>query len=90
MPMRHRAQADAAFMSPPTAALNGVFTVHSKLHVSFFGTVGLIRVHSLLSTSRSLLSVSSFSPVLHFMGVSALTHLSIKYIVVGQHKSAQK
>ncbi|CAB1112950.1 unnamed protein product [Ectocarpus sp. CCAP 1310/34] len=40
--------------------------------------------------SAKYIQTGSFSPVLHFMGVSALTHLSIKYVVVGQHKSAQK
>ncbi|CAN0035993.1 unnamed protein product [Scytosiphon promiscuus] len=40
--------------------------------------------------SAKYIQPGSFSPVLHFMGFSALTHLSIKYIVVGQHKTAQK
>lgn len=42
-----------------------------------------------LPDPRCFLGVPSFTPVLHFMAVSALTHLSIKYVVVGQHKSAQ-
>lgn len=47
----------------------------------------------LTTPTPTLVSVSvrlSFSPVLHFIGVSALTHLSIKYVVVGQYKSEQK
>lgn len=40
--------------------------------------------------SAKYIQTGSFAPVLHFMGVSALTHLSIKYVVVGQYKTAQK